>query len=177
MNTKNDVVYPYTPEEHVVQLVPLDNPFLQEAKRVACSESTDLKQPTGAVLVQNGNIVAHASNQSALTEPTLLRWHRKFLCIRKLLKIPTGTGYWMCPGCAGSSYHAEARLMRKAKKQNIRTEGGDIYLWGHWWCCEPCWNAMLEGGISNVYVADTSAEIFNSSDTKNILGKQCDLHD
>lgn len=151
--------YPYLPEGREILYVPADNSFMMEAKRVRDTESTDAKNPIGCVLVKDGKIIAKGSNKSKLHSPELIKLHSKY-CIRRLLKIPSGKGYWLCPGCATSKEHSESNLMAEAQRKNIDTQGADVYLYGHWWCCEPCWNAMIKGGIKNVYLVDNAWELF-----------------
>lgn len=151
METKN-IKYPYLPPDRTILDVPEDNPYMIRAKEVALSESTDRKTSTGAVVVdEKEQIVVSAANQSALKNKFLLDTHINW-CIRKLFKIPSGQKYWLCPGCASAKYHAESFAMRKAKKANVNVVGCDVYLWGHWWCCKDCWDAMIQAGIKNVYL-------------------------
>jgi deoxycytidylate deaminase len=100
------------------------------------------------------------ANQATLKNQFLLDTH-KIWCIRKLFKIPTGQKYWLCPGCASHKNHGEYRAaveLIKKFPQKINS-GLDLYLWGHWWCCKPCWDKMIEAGIKNVYVAENSEKL------------------
>jgi deoxycytidylate deaminase len=47
-------------------------------------------------------------------------------------------------------------------------------MWGHWWCCKPCWDNMIAAGIKNVYVIEGSEILFNKKDSSNIIGHQFD---
>jgi deoxycytidylate deaminase len=40
-------------------------------------------------------------------------------------------------------------------------QGADLYLYGHWWCCESCWKAMIAAKIRNVYLLENSENLFN----------------
>jgi dTMP kinase len=131
-----------------------------EAKRIRDEWSTDGLVPTGAVIVKNGKIIGRAANQSALKNWKLRDFHKNTFCIRRALKVPTGTRYWMCPGCASHRHHAESRSIKDAEKRHGSVKGADLYLYGHWWCCKPCWDAMIQAGIRNVYLAEGSAEQF-----------------
>lgn len=160
---ENQITYPYIPEGRTILYVPEDNQFMIAARTIAITESTDKKTSTGVVVVDpQGKIVIAAANQSAITNPYLLRTHPKW-CIRKLFRIPSGQKYWMCPGCASSAYHAEHFAMLRAKKKNISIAGSDVYLWGHWWCCKPCWDAMIKAGIRDVYLMEGTGDGFNNS--------------
>lgn len=152
------IAYPYLPADREILYVPADNAFMLEAKKMQAA-STDAKNPIGIVMVKDGQIVARASNMSKLINPKLIKLHSQY-CMRRILKVPSGKGYWLCPGCATSKQHSESRLMAEAKRNNIDTRGADVYMYGHWWCCESCWNAMIKGGIKNVYLVEKAWELF-----------------
>lgn len=152
--------YPYLPEGRVIKYVPITNEFIAEAKRFCESNSTDHNHPTGAVIVKEGVVVARGANQSAIKSPSMLKLHKEMLCIRKIFKVKSGTKYWLCPGCASPSMHAEAQAVLEAKKNSIDIKDADLYLWGHWWCCEPCWEKMIKPGIRDVYLVDEATELF-----------------
>ena len=76
----------------------------------------------------------------------------------------------MCPGCAGPANHAESRVAVQVAKEGIRDF--DLYLWGHWWCCEDCWNAMIHAGVKDVYLLEGSDVLFNPNKVGNIIGRQ-----
>src|SRR3989339_791539 len=40
-------------------------------------------------------------------------------------------------------------------------QGSDLYMYGHWWACEPCWNKLIKAGIRDVYVTDDAHERFS----------------
>src|SRR3989338_10736079 len=132
----NQITYPYLPKDKAIKYVSAEDQFMKAAKR-ACGElSTDRKHPTGAVLVKNGKILVRAANQSALKNKQLLKFHQKGWCVRKLLKIPSGQKYWLCPGCASHKNHGEYQAVMALEKkfpQKINSTL-DLYLWGHWWC-------------------------------------------
>ncbi|MFA5791704.1 MAG: hypothetical protein WC884_01560 [Candidatus Paceibacterota bacterium] len=164
METK-DIKYPYLPEGRTILYVPENNKYMLVAKEVALTESTDKKTSTGVVIVdQNGEILIRAANQSALKNKFLLDIHKNW-CIRKLFKIPSGQKYWLCPGCASHKNHGEYRgvvILQKKFPQKINTNL-DLYLWGHWWCCKPCWDKMISVGIKNVYLVEGTNNGFNNS--------------
>jgi len=153
--------YPYLPEGRKILYVPEDNEFMQAAKEQAKQHLGEAGVSTGAVIVKDGEIVGRAGNQTVLHGHMML-WelHKKF-CFRKILGVKTGTRYWLCPGCSDHHYHAERRAVDDAHKKNNDTGGADLYMWGHWWCCEPCWKAMIEAGISNVYLLEDSENFFS----------------
>jgi deoxycytidylate deaminase len=166
-----NINYPYMPEGRVIKYVPAHDRFMRAAE-TACHElSTDHNHPTGAVLVRDGAVFATAANQSALKNKKLLELHKNGWCVRKILKIPSGQKYWLCPGCASSRNHAETLVVMKAKKLKLETKGADLYLWGHWWCCEPCWNSIIKAGIRDVYLLEGSERFFDKNNPDNIIGK------
>lgn len=161
METKN-IKYPYLPEGCEILYVPENNKYMLAAKEAALTQSTDKQVSTGAVIVDgNGEIVVSAANQSALKNKFLLDTHKNW-CIRKLFKIPSGQKYWLCSGCASHKNHSEyqaAVFLKKKFPQKIDTNL-DLYLWGHWWCCKPCWDKMIEIGIKNVYLMEGVDKFF-----------------
>jgi deoxycytidylate deaminase len=165
MNNPTKIEYPYLPEGRTILYVPENNKYMLTAKKVAQTESTDIKTSIGAVIVgENGEILVSAANQSALKNKFLLNTHKTW-CVRKLFKIPSGQKYWMCPGCASHKNHAEYRAVLALQKKFPQkvNQNLDLYLWGHWWCCKPCWDKMIEAGIKNVYLMEGTGNGFNNS--------------
>lgn len=161
METK-DIKYPYLPESRIILYVPENNKYMQVAKEIALNQSTDRKVSTGAVIVdENGIILVSAANQSALKNKFLLNTHKNW-CLRKLLKVPSGQKYWVCPGCASHKNHGEYRAITALEKKFPQKiiSGLDLYLWGHWWCCKPCWDKMISVGIKNVFLMENSENLF-----------------
>lgn len=152
--------YPYIPEGRTIEYVSENDEFMREARRVRDEQSTDLNHPTGAAVVLNGEIVGHGANQSALKNKKLADFHKNVFCVRRFLKIPTGTKYWLCPGCAQFRHHAESRAVKDALNSHGSIQGADLYLYGHWWCCKPCWDTMIAAGIDKVYLVEGATELF-----------------
>ncbi len=147
------------PEGKTIHYIPLGNSLMQEAVRVRNEKSTDLAVPTGAIVARNGVVLGQGANQSALKNPTWIAFHKKY-CIRRMLGVPSGQKYWICPGCAGFSQHAEARAIKDALRRHGTIAGADLYLYGHWWACKPCWDKMIKAGIQNVYLVEGASELF-----------------
>ena len=152
--------YPYLPDGKTIEYVPASDPFMAEAERARNELSTEKNQPTGAVVVLYGKIIGVDANQAALKNQKLQALHKNGWCVRRILKIPSGQKYWLCPGCAKSKHHAEARAVRDALKKQGRIQGADLYLYGHWWCCKPCWDSMIGAGIRDVYLIEGADELF-----------------
>jgi deoxycytidylate deaminase len=157
-----DLPLPYLPEGHTILYVSADNPFMQEARSYALEHSLDNVVKTGAVVSKDGLVIGRGANGSD--------YHKTHVCERVRLNIPTGQGYDLCEGCSPKN-HAEPRAVTDAQNKGHDTNGADLYLWGHWWACESCWNAIIKGGIKNVYRLEGSQKLFNKSDPDNILGK------
>ena len=165
METKN-IQYPYLPENRTIFYVSGDDAYMAEAKKYAQKYRGNLEQPAAALIVKNNKIIGIGSignNPAHLTG-----------CKRVALNMPTGEGYELCEGC-DPKFHSEARAVADAlsKKENI--SGADLYLWGHWWCCKNCWEAMIAAGIRNVCLLEDSEILFNKKDPGNIIGRQFDL--
>lgn len=160
MLSNETINYPYLPPGRTILFVSEDNPFMQLAKKVCEEKSTDANHATGAVVVKDGRVIGEWANQSALKNPKLIKLHKNGWCIRKLLKIKTGTKYWLCPGCASARYHSEIGSVRDTIHKSHDPKDADLYLFGHWWCCEPCWNYMIKHGIKNVYLLENSHTTF-----------------
>ncbi len=157
------ISYPYLPTGRTFKYVAEENPYVQEARTYAREHSLDESVQTGSVLVQNGEIIGRGANGSD--------YHTKHGCERVKRGIPTGHGYELCEGCHPKN-HSEPRAIADAVKSGHNTIGADLYLWGHWWCCEPCWNAIIEAGIRDVYLLTGSEILFNKAHSDNVLGKQ-----
>ena len=171
METQNKrIKYPYLPDDVSIEYVAETNVFMSAAKEQA-RKSNDQQQPAGSVIVENGVIVSGAANKNPLTSERMIRLHKKY-CIRHMLHIPSGEKYWLCPGCATNSSHGESRAVLEIQKKGTHLTNPELYLWGHWWCCQPCWDKMLEVGIRKVFLLEDSEILFNANNPKNILGRQ-----
>src|SRR3989344_1210605 len=120
-----------------------DNPFMAEAKEMAESKSLDKDWPTGVVVVRNEKIIGRGANGS--------EYHLKYGCERRRLGIATGERYDLSEGC-DPRHHAELRAIANARLTRSVPVNGEVYLWGHWWCCESCWQVMIDAGIKKVYL-------------------------
>ena len=171
MQTKN-IKYPYLPEGKTIEYVDGSNSFMKRAKEVART-SNDQSFPTGAVITCDNEILTEASNKTPLSNDFLKNLHKKH-CIRRMFRIPSGQKYWLCPGCATNKNHGEYRAAVALKKKFPQKVNSnlDLYLWGHWWCCKPCWDKMIEVGIKNVFLLEGSEVLFDVNNPGNIMGRQ-----
>jgi deoxycytidylate deaminase len=149
-----DVKYPYMPPDRHLKYVPADDPFMLEAAGARRDCSGDPLFPVGAVLVIGDRVVARAGNgfSRGPGEP-----HQ---CPRLLAGCKSGEGYELCH-LHDAEGHAEPMLMKAARDAGIDPTGGDVYMFGHWWCCEPCWKSMIDAGVRDVYVTDDAHERFS----------------
>lgn len=159
---KADWRIPYLPKNREILVVPATDRFMREAAMVRDAKSTDRNHPNGAVVVKDGKILGDGANRCQLKRQGLIDLHEKGWCLRSIFKVKTGTKYWLCPGCSSYSNHAESRAVRNAQSKSgyEATKGADIYIYGHYWCCKPCWDSMLVAGIRNVYVVEGAYELF-----------------
>lgn len=160
--TKPSWDIPYLPEGKEIFVVPVSDQFMAAAKRVRDTQSTDLSHSTGAVVVKDGVIIGEAANQAGFKHPFLIDLHRKGACVRKVLKVRSGTKYWLCPGCSTHQDHAESGAIKAAvAKVGIdAVRGADVYLYGHYWACQPCWDNMIAGGVDRLFVVEDAFNLF-----------------
>jgi deoxycytidylate deaminase len=156
-------VYPYLPEGKGILYVPEGNPYMAEAREYARLHSLDDSVKTGSVLVKDTEIIGRGANGST--------YHKEHGCERVRQHIPTGQHYELCEGCNPKN-HSEPRAIADAVAHGFDTKGADLYLWGHWWLCKPCWNAIRDAGIKSVYLMEGSEKLFDKNQPGNIIGKQ-----
>lgn len=123
---------------------------MQLAKQEALNESDDYRRPTGAVICneEGGAVIAKASNYAGLGRGYLSRTHPKW-CIRRRL-VRSGKAYWLCPGCAAPSNHAEARAAGLVKGS---LTDAVCYLWGHTYACNSCIKALTDVGVNRIVLS------------------------
>lgn len=145
---KKEIKYPYLPEGRTIFYVGADNSYMQAAKELwdigGCA-----KQPTAAVVVKNGQIIGRGTNAGIRTLECA-RWGS-----------PTGTNYGPCKDVCHQEGHAEAMAIKDTIKNGLNPQGADLYLYGHWWCCQGCWEVMISAGIKDVYLLEGSENLFN----------------
>ena len=109
--------------------------------------------PVGIVLVKNGEVLVRAGNGFNGKRDD------QHICPRVVRQSPSGEEYHLCDYCQ-SEGHAEPMLIEAAQKAGVETEGADVYMYGHWWCCAPCWDVMEKAGINDVYLVEGAKELF-----------------
>lgn len=139
--------------------VPVTNPFMARAIAEVNQmerENPEANRAAASVVVKDGIVIGVGRNHSV---------HSTF-CPRKALSIPTGQGYDLCPSYCHSDGHSEPTAIKAAVAAGHDTNGADLYLAGHWWACEPCWKAMIAGGIRNVFIAEGAKAAFDDAARK-----------
>lgn len=168
MSRKKLIKYPYLPSGEKVYYVEAGNEFMLAAKDYAKENSLDKIMPTASVIVLNEKIIGQGANGSD--------YHDKHGCERVRQNIPTGQNYELCEGCHPKN-HSEPKAIKDALK-NVAVNGLDqaeLYLWGHWWLCQPCWTAITVSGIKKVYLQIDSEKHFDKQHPENIVGYQFNL--
>ena len=139
--------------EIIYKRVPEANPFMTAAKAYALAHATDRQVPVGAVLVYQGKIIFSAAN-TGIKNKIINDFHVKKMCVRRILKIPSGRYYWLCPACVKPQKHPEQQIIAWARENHIDLAQCDLYLWGHHTCCPSCTQKILSTDLSTVYVCE-----------------------
>ncbi|MBU1132361.1 hypothetical protein KKC32_03915 [Patescibacteria group bacterium] len=150
MDINKTIDYPYLPEGKKILFVPPENVWMNEAKKMADANSACSWWPTGAVVVKNNEIIGRGAN-SGNFQP---------LCPRVEHNCPTGEGYHFCNALCSQDGHSEVTSIMYAIKNGNDPTGADLYLFGHWWCCKNCWDAIIKNGIANVYLLENAHLFF-----------------
>lgn len=159
------ISYPYIPEGKIIQYVEAPDSYMVLAKDFAKQNSLDTVMPGAAVIVKNGVVIGLGANGSD--------YHKTHKCQRIVLGCRSGGGYELCEGCHPKN-HSEPSAISDALTRGHDTSGADLYLWGHWWCCKSCWDAMTQAGINTVFLLKNSEVLFNKEHPDNIVGRQFD---
>lgn len=109
------------------------NKYFRVAKELA--EKSTSARKTAAVVVKDDEIISMGNNTHQ--EP----------CKRE--GFETGVGYDLCKGCDYDN-HAEANALR-----DIDAKGADLYLYGHYYLCEPCERKCLKAGIREIFICES----------------------
>ena len=159
-----DSHFPYLPAGHDFQYVGLDNLYMEAARQVTNENSACSWWPTGAVLVKNGVIIGRGANAG----------HFEPVCPRYEKKCPTGEGYEHCQNICQQTGHGEVSAINNAYDLGIDPMGADIYLFGHWWVCEKCWDHIIGAGIQNVYLLENASKIFTREAREKVMQEMTD---
>ena len=155
------VQYPYLPKGRKILYVPLSNKMMKEAKKICDEQTGCCWWPTGAVVVKNNKIIGRGANSGVLQQ----------LCPRIQKKAPTGTGYEDCKKICKQTSHAEISSINDALKNNHSPAGADLYLFGHWWCCKPCWDYIIKHKIKKIFLLNDAHYIFKRDKRYKLMDK------
>ncbi len=142
-------MYPYLPKNRKILYVKPENKFMKEATKLLVASGC-IKQPTAAVVVKNGKIIGQGVNAGKRVE----------ICPRTIHNCPTGTGYEYCKEVCNQEGHAEVVAVRDALKKTNNLKGVSLYLDGHWWICQGCWDEIIRVGIKKVYLRKDSIKLY-----------------
>jgi hypothetical protein len=177
------ITYPYLPEGRVIEYVPADDPWMGFARQIARRESLDktmpgasvITAPPGAAIDVGGSsvVLAHGHGEAIVGfGANGSAHHETHGCERVRRGCRSGEGYDLCEGCSPKN-HSEAKAIADARRVGITDlRGYNLYLWGHWWCCKDCWDAMIAAGIARVFLLKGSEVLFNKDAPGNVVGRQ-----
>lgn len=157
------IEYPYLPEGRTIEYCSKDYPAMLAAKKVAVEKSLDENVPTGSAIEVNNEIIGLGANGS--------NYHKENGCERIKRGIPTGQGYELCEGCHPKNHSERKAINSVPEDKKSLLKNATLYLWGHWWCCKDCWDAIIESGISRVVLQEDSEKDFNKDDPHNVIGE------
>jgi len=146
--------YPYMPSDRHLKYVSHDHECMIPAKSARERQAGDPQYPVGIAIVRDGKVLVTAGNGFNRGSGM------PHICPRIVLDVPSGTGYDLC-SLHDAPGHAEQMAVKLAAEQGIDLAGADAYMYGHWWACEPCWNALIGAGIRDLYVAEDAHERFH----------------
>lgn len=147
---------PYLPEGRTFYELPSTHPLMGLAvAEVMATEraNPEANRAAASVIVKDGVVIGIGHNHSV--HPTF--------CPRIALGVPTGQGYDLCPDYCHPNGHSEPDAIKAAQAAGHGTSGADLYLAGHWWACQPCWDAMIRAGIRNVFIPEGAKAAFDDA--------------
>jgi dCMP deaminase len=146
---------------------PEKDQYYLDIARVVSTRSTCLKVLMGAIIVKEDQIIA-AGYVGAPRQTNSSLEHG--FCLRKKLKIPSGTQYELC-----RSVHAEQNAIINAARAGVSLLGGDIYIYGEnretgevldAIPCFICKKMIINAGLDRVVSSSTDEEKYRIFSTK-----------
>jgi deoxycytidylate deaminase len=101
-----------------------------------------VKLQTGASIWRQGQLLGWGNNSVARPQE---------ICPRQ--DMLTGTGYDLCKTVCQQHYHAERATIECALEAGHDLAGSSLFLYGHWWVCEDCWDHIIKARIARVFLA------------------------
>jgi dihydrofolate reductase/deoxycytidylate deaminase len=122
---------------------------------------TEEKAKFNLNLPMTGSLLVKSENQIIVTQD--LSKHKlenlgDSICVREKLRkqdlVKTGQYYDLegkiiCEGCFGTN-HSEYLAVAEAQEKNLGFQNGICYLYGHYWSCQSCQQALKSIGIKKI---------------------------
>lgn len=139
--------HPYLSKKYSVNYD--ENEFLDTTKDIWENAAYDRIHPTATIIVSNNEIIGKAGNGLDGIMHTVND------CERKKLNMPTGQGYHLCDGTHLTKNHSESKAVRKIKETDNDNllDGSTAYMYGHWWSCKDCSDAMEKAGVKKLFLS------------------------
>ncbi|MBI3334993.1 MAG: hypothetical protein HY001_00650 [Candidatus Portnoybacteria bacterium] len=156
-NYQSSKPYPYLPKNRVICYTYKTDKFIRRAKEMVQNIKEQYpwaRYVTASVVVKDGKIIGKAANRDV---------HFSF-CPRRVFQSPSGEDYHLCPRHCHPNNHSELLSLNDAARKGGKdaSKGASLYMYGHWWCCKPCWDAMAGAGIKDIYLIEGATELFGS---------------
>ena len=157
------------PEELSVEFTTMSEPLMQQAFLLAQKQNEKQKESgiravVSVMKLKDGTIVTGMAGE--LEDTDGVTWHEKE---GRCARYDGGSGtanadYDSCPGCRHTA-HSERSALRKAIRDygEGAVKDAEIYLYGHWWACTPCMEAIAKAGVSRIYLLKNARDIFDRS--------------
>jgi deoxycytidylate deaminase len=131
-----------------------DGELMELARRTFASIPLEDCHLTVTLLAKDGELLGLGTNAA---------YHLRHGCRRLKHDLPTGVGYDRCPGCRPPNHSEQQALAQAAhedKDENL--PGATAYLYGHWWSCQSCTQALETAGVKRI--------VFSKTWTRDFLG-------
>lgn len=147
---------------------PAKDKYYLDIARVVSTRSTCLKVLMGAIIVKEDQIIA--TGYVGAPRHTNSSLEHGF-CLRKKLKIPSGTQYELC-----RSVHAEQNAIINAARAGVSLLNGDMFIYGesretgkvmNAIPCFICKKMIINAGINRVITSMEGEENFKIFSVKN----------
>ncbi len=163
---KNDIGFPEhvsIPESMQIERVSMDNRNMQEAFKLAQANAFEHMTVTASVVVKDGKVIGKGINGDG--------WHQREGRCERAGKDGVGKDYEDCPGCE-SKNHSERVAIRFAQETNDDLSAAELYMYGHWWLCEPCMQAASEAGIKTMFLLEDAKPLFDRNNPEQPQNKK-----
>ncbi|MFZ5391755.1 MAG: hypothetical protein ACOZAR_00995 [Patescibacteria group bacterium] len=153
-----------------IEFVKLDNQYIQLAKKISQEKSGCSYWNTGAVITgfdKNGSerIISKGANEGKKCVIPCPRFERS---------CASGTGYKLCKDICYQDSHAEVNACNHLPQNHLNKYSNiKLYLFGHYWCCQSCWQKMIQSEIYHVLLPENAQKIFSPSVRKLAYQKIC----